>query len=165
VSADPGIHGFAGEVRIGGARFPFAGRFFSAPWTISYWKWDEDPRKEGAWAALMKTKPVSVVEGDRLEEVWGGGGPKNVAADRFATRAVARVTLSKYSEIVTVSDDGVRVLVDGKVVLEDWTHHGPTEHKTQVILEPGEHEIVVEHFEIDGYAVLRFDLHELACIR
>ena len=38
------------------------------------------------------------------------------------------------------------------------TWHGPTEHRTEVALDAGEHEIVVEHFEIDGYAVLRFDL-------
>ena len=64
-------------------------------------------------------------------------------------------------EIRTVSDDGVRVRVDGKVVQEDWTHHGPTEHKTVVTLAAGEHEFVVEHFELTGYAVLTFDLRPL----
>ena len=58
----------------------------------------------------------------------------------------------------TVSDDGVRVRIDGRVVQEDWTHHGPTEHRTVVELAGGEHEIVVEHFELSGYAVLAFDL-------
>lgn len=88
-----------------------------------------------------------------------------MSPDRFATRAVTKVMLPKYSEIVTVSDDGIRVLVDGRVVLEDWTHHGPTEHKAQIALDAGEHEIVVEHFEIDGYAVLRLDLSPLDCVK
>jgi hypothetical protein len=61
-------------------------------------------------------------------------------------------------ELRTVSDDGVRVRVDGKVVQEDWTWHGPTEHKTTIDLAAGAHTFVVEHFELDGYAVLRFDL-------
>jgi parallel beta-helix repeat protein len=165
VAAGEGLHEFAGEVRIGDARFPFKGRLFNAKWTISHWKWEQDPREEGSWAALMKTKPLTTVERDRLEEVWGAGGPKDVGADRFATRAEARVTLPKFCEITTLSDDGVRVLVDGKVVQEDWTWHGPTEHKAQVTLEPGEHTIVVEHFELDGYAVLRLDVRPLDCIK
>ena len=51
----------------------------------------------------------------------------------------------------------MRVLVDGKIVQEDWTHHGPTEHKTVLTLQAGEHTFVVEHFELTGYAVLTFD--------
>jgi PA14 domain len=162
VTAGPGLHEFAGEVRIGDKRFPFKGRLFNAKWTIKHWKWERDPREEGAWAALLETEPLAVVERDRLEEVWGGGGPKDVGADHFATRAEAKVTLPKGSyEITTTSDDGVRVLVDGKVVQEDWTWHGPTEHKTELQLDAGEHEIVVEHFEIDGYAVLRLGIRVL----
>jgi len=166
VTAGEGLHEFAGEVRIGDRRFPFKGRLFNAKWTIRHWTWERDPREEGAWAALVKTKPLAVIERDRLEEVWGGGGPKDVAADRFATRAETKVALAKgFYEITTTSDDGVRVLVDGKVVQEDWTWHGPTEHRAQLQLDAGEHEIVVEHFEIDGYAVLRLGLAPLDCIK
>ena len=64
-------------------------------------------------------------------------------------------------ELRTVSDDGVRVFVGGKKVLENWTWHGPTENKATVELEAGEHSIVVEHFEIDGWAVLQLDLRPL----
>ncbi len=53
------------------------------------------------------------------------------------------------------SDDGVRVLVDGRVVLEDWTWHGPKGADVDVDLAEGEHALRVEHFELDGYATLR----------
>jgi len=159
VRAGPGLHEFSGEVRIGEQRFPFKGRLFNTKWTVSHWEWERDPREEGAWDALMKTKPATVTESDGLEFVWGGGGPEGVAADHFATRAETKVTLPKGSyEITTLSDDGVRVLVDGKVAQVDWTWHGPTEHATTVDLDAGDHTIVVEHFEIDGYAVLRLEL-------
>ena len=59
-------------------------------------------------------------------------------------------------EITTVSDDGVRVFVDGEKVLENWTHHGPTEDRAVVSLAAGKHRIRVEHFEIDGWAWLAF---------
>ena len=159
VTAGPGLHEFQGEVRIGDQRFPFRGRLFNAMWTVSHWKWETDPREGGAWAALMETKPLAVIERDRLDEVWGGGGPQGIAADRFATRAETRVRLPKGRyEVTTLSDDGVRVLVDGKVVQEDWTWHPPKENATTLDLDEGEHTILVEHFEIDGHAVLRLDL-------
>jgi len=162
VTAGPGLHEFHGEVKIGDQTFPFKGRLFNAKWTIKHWKWEKDPREEGAWAALMKTAPLTTVERDRLEEVWGGGGPEGVGPDHFATRAETKVALPKGAyEITTTSDDGVRVLVDGKVVQEDWTWHGPTEHKTEIQLDAVEHTIVVEHFEIDGYAVLRLGIRLL----
>jgi len=166
VVGDPGLHEFKGEVKIGEERFPFEGRIFNAKWTVSHWKWEKDPREEGAWDALMKTKPATVTESDGLDLVWGGRGPEGVGADHFATRAETKVTLPKGNYLLTTtSDDGVRVLVDGMVVREDWTWHGPTEHRNELTLEAGEHTIVVEHFEIDGYAVLRLDLYSLACIR
>ena len=64
-------------------------------------------------------------------------------------------------ELRTVSDDGVRVLIDGKPVLENWTWHGPTENKAVYETTGGVHEIVIEHFELDGWARLSFDLRPL----
>jgi hypothetical protein len=63
----------------------------------------------------------------------------------------------------TLSDDGVRVRLDGEVLLEDWTWHGPREHRAEFTL-PLAREIAlgVEHFELDGYAVLRCELERLA---
>ena len=112
-------------------------------------------RKQGA--------PLVDRTSERLDYTWAMGGPADgVPADRFATRAETKMRLpaGRY-EIRTVSDDGVRVLIDGRTVQEDWTWHGPKENKSTVELKGGEHVIVVEHFEIDGYAVLRFDLRPL----
>ena len=61
--------------------------------------------------------------------------------------------------IITSSDDGVRVQINGKVVLENWTWHGPTPNEAAYEqAAEGEVEIEVEHFEIDGYSVLKVDL-------
>jgi hypothetical protein len=56
----------------------------------------------------------------------------------------------------TVSDDGVRVFIDGRQVLANWTWHAPTLDEAEVDLTAGPHDIRVEHFEIDGYAQLQF---------
>jgi hypothetical protein len=62
--------------------------------------------------------------------------------------------------IITSSDDGVRIQINGKVVLENWNWHGP-ERNEATFDHPSattQAEIVVEHFEIDGHSELKLDL-------
>ncbi len=58
----------------------------------------------------------------------------------------------------TVSDDGVRVFINGTKVLSNWAWHGPTLDEAMINLDVGAHEIRIEHFEIDGYAQLQFHI-------
>lgn len=161
ITGGDGLTPFTATVVAGDREFPIRGIVLNAKWTIRHWKWENDPREDaGAWSALLKTKPASEIESDRLDYVWGHKGPGgDVPADGFATYATTTMKLpaGRY-ELRTVSDDGVRVRVDGEVAQEDWTWHGPTEHRTTIDLAAGAHTFVVEHFELDGYAVLRFDL-------
>jgi parallel beta-helix repeat protein len=156
-----GVTEFGCRVRAGGKTFPLTGLLLNAQWRIRHWTWTKDPREHpGAW---KQGAPLVDRTSDRLDYTWAMGAPAGgVPADRFATRAETRMKLpaGRY-EIRTVSDDGVRVLIDGRTVQEDWTWHGPKENKSTVELKGGDHTIVVEHFEIDGYAVLRFDLRPL----
>jgi hypothetical protein len=60
-------------------------------------------------------------------------------------------------KLTTLSDDGVRVRVNGATIIENWTHHGPTTD-TGIFEQSAasETEIEVEYFQLDGHAVLRF---------
>jgi hypothetical protein len=80
--------------------------------------------------------------------------------DHFGMIARARLPLAKGTwELRTLSDDGVRVSVDDKPVIENWTWHGPTRDSGRLELAADKTvDIVVEHFQIDGYAVLEFSL-------
>ena len=53
------------------------------------------------------------------------------------------------------TDDGIRVWVDKRLIIDDWTWHAPKENVATVELQAGEHDFRVEHFEIDGYAQLQ----------
>jgi len=154
----PGAFPFKGTVTFDGRKFRIEGVVLNAEWTIRHWAWTIDPRKE--WSVPAD---AAVTKRRRIDFPWGGGGPgAKLPADRFATHASTRIPMPKGRyELRTVSDDGVRVTVDGKVVIEDWTWHAPKEHRVIVELAAGEHDFVVEHFEIDGHAVLRFDLRPL----
>ena len=155
-----GVHSFHCTVTIGDERFPVGGTLLNATWVVRFWKWEHDPREsETVWTK----EPLRTERTRRLDYRWGNRGPaEDVPANRFATRARTKIVLEagRY-EIRTVSDDGVRVYVDGKKVLEDWTWHAPKEDRAVVELRRGEHEIIVEHFEIDGHAVLAFDMRPL----
>ena len=90
--------------------------------------------------------------------------PKITAArlgqDHFGMIARTRLPLPKGTwELSILSDDGVRVSVDGKPLIENWGWHGPTRDTGKLTLDADRTvEIVVEHFQIDGYAVLDFSV-------
>jgi parallel beta-helix repeat protein len=145
-----GLHPFQGTVGVGGKVFPISGIVLRATWTVSFWEKTADPRED---ATVFDRKPDRTETVRKLDYRWGHD------RDRFATRAMTSLPLpSGRYELRVVSDDGVRLFVDGEKVHEDWTHHAPREHKVVVTLTKGEHEFKLEHFELTGYATLQFDL-------
>ena len=109
-----------------------------------------------AWPILAGEAPEliqAVFRADEaaVERLLADGVP----ADHFATVATSRFTLPAGRYLVRVlSDDGVRVKLDGETILEDWTWHPPRKAEVEVTPSGGEHRLEVEHFEIDGHAVL-----------
>ena len=67
------------------------------------------------------------------------------------------MTAGKY-RIRTISDDGIRVRVDGKQVIDDWTWHVPKPNDAEIELADGKHDFCVEYFEIDGFAQLQWKI-------
>ena len=144
-------------MRIGEVRLTARVRLVRATWEIRYFDWTMDPREDAAaFRRLVSGAPVHAETRASLDLRWGGGAPaEGVPADGFATVAETALTLPAGSyEITTTSDDGVRVKIDDRTVLENWTWHGPTVDRARIDLESGEHRIRVEHFELDGFAVL-----------
>jgi beta-glucosidase len=59
----------------------------------------------------------------------------------------------------TMSDDGVRVYVEDKLVIDDWNNHSPEQNTCEVVLEAGKkYRIRVEFFDSRGGALLRLGL-------
>lgn len=155
-----------GEKIPNGKAYRFSYRKFFAPiaWDVKWFAYDkaaQEPRTmQEAFMKLLQTgTPIKTEKTDALDYAWGGALGKDLPADYFATVAEGKfqVPAGNYTLNVT-SDDGVRVFVDGKKVLEDWTWHAPKLDKVDIKLTVGEHTIRVEHFEIDGYATLKVAL-------
>ncbi len=60
-------------------------------------------------------------------------------------------TRSGVTRLQTVSDDGVRLWVDGKLLIDDWTIHGTTTTEASIDLVAGRrHQILIQYFNQDG---------------
>ena len=61
----------------------------------------------------------------------------------------------------TLSDDGLRVFLDGKEVISRWNHHGPTPDRTEVEIAAGVHEFVIHYCQESGASALEFNWEKL----
>lgn len=89
-------------------------------------------------------------------DTYGSPAP-GVNADDFSARWSSKPTLTAGSYKFDITgDDGVRVKVDGALVIDAWKDQGPTAYTATRTLTAGAHDIVVEFFESGGGAVAKF---------
>ncbi len=174
-ATESGVRPYGLKVRAAGKSLAeMKGTLLAAKWQATFFKWpaDVDPRKDLAGYRKLAEGPTGVAaELDELSLRYGMRGPSELGIsdkvtaakfgrDHFGMVARTRLPLTKGTwELSTLSDDGVRVTVDGKPVIENWTWHGPTKDSGTLDLSADKTvDIMVEHFQIDGYAVLEFSL-------
>ncbi|MDZ5621530.1 PA14 domain-containing protein [Nocardioides sp. HM23] len=118
-----------------------------SPWNVSFFA-----------NRTLSGAPAVVGCDDVINEAWGNGSPNSeIPSDQFSARYTRNLTLAETAQVkVTAnSDDGVRVWIDGERVINTWTDgvfNGLT--GTSPTLEPGNHKVVVEHYENGGGAFL-----------
>ncbi|MCM3763512.1 PA14 domain-containing protein [Neobacillus niacini] len=97
---------------------------------------------------------------------WKSSSPHtSLPADRFSARLTKRVDLEEgLYQFEARADDGVRVLVDNKVVIDSWREAGGDLRTGKAQLEKGTHTITVEYYENTGLASLSFDYHRFTTI-
>jgi hypothetical protein len=89
---------------------------------------------------------------------WKWGKPdKSVYSDRFSVRwSGQRYFPAGAYRFGLFADDGVRLWVDGELLVDEW-HDGRSEHYAPVTyLSSGEHEVIVEYYENQNEAEIRF---------
>jgi len=88
---------------------------------------------------------------------WGNDAPDPaVGEDNFSVRWTGQVeaVFTETYTFYTNSDDGIRLWVDGKRLINNWTDHGNTEDKGTIDLVAGQsYSVVMEHYENGGGAV------------
>ena len=95
---------------------------------------------------------------------WGLGSPGyGLPVDGFSARWRDTRELDGGTYRITVtSDDGIRVFVDGELILSEWSDHPALTYTAEITLVAGEHDFEVEYYENGGFAVARFLLQEIA---
>src|SRR5262249_34294121 len=92
---------------------------------------------------------------------WGTGSPApGIGPDTFSARWTGQVlaTATGTYTFRTNSDDGVRVWVNGQLIIDHWTDHGPTFDTGTITLTAGlRYEIVIEYHDTTGIAVVALD--------
>jgi hypothetical protein len=85
---------------------------------------------------------------------WGSGGPGGVVAkDSFSARWVGTHTFRAGTYTFSArSDDGIRVWVDGALVIDAWKNQAATTYTATRPLAAGEHQVKVEYYKNLGQA-------------
>jgi hypothetical protein len=104
--------------------------------------------------ALTRTETVSFD--------WGTSSPgTGIAADSFSVRWSGQVSAPTSGSYVfqTISDDGVRLYLNGAQLINNWTDHAPTTNNSPAVtLVAGQrYEIVLEYYERTGGAVAKLN--------
>ncbi len=90
---------------------------------------------------------------------WGSAVPASgVPADNFSVRWTGQISprYSGSTTFYTVSDDGVRLWVNGQLLINNWTNHGPTENSGSITLSAGQkYDLKLEYYEAAGGATAR----------
>ncbi|MBK8051602.1 MAG: hypothetical protein IPK16_33630 [Anaerolineales bacterium] len=59
------------------------------------------------------------------------------------------------------ADDGVRIYVDGRRILDKWGSHNDERHSVQVDLGKGIHTVVVEYQELTGWSIIKVSVDQI----
>lgn len=120
----------------------------------------------GQWTAQYYTNPflngspaVTTVEPSPTHN-WGHNAPiSGIAADDFSVRWTSTQALTGGTYRISVkADDGVRVYVNGALVINEWHDAHDRVYTADVNLPTGQHTFVVEYYEATNLAFIDYNL-------
>lgn len=118
------------------------------------------PPPHGGWSAqyysnkdLSGSPQVTRSDAD-IRFDWGLGSPDpGLPVDNFSVRWVRDVNFAAGTyNFFAKHDDGVRLWVDGELVIDYWHDQPATTHSGTRKLSAGRHQVKVEYYEHTGYA-------------
>ncbi|MFN8445176.1 MAG: PA14 domain-containing protein [Caldilineaceae bacterium] len=90
---------------------------------------------------------------------WGYGAPDgSLPADQFSARWLRYIDVKPATyRFTALSDDGIRLWVDGALLIDFWWDHPAQSRSADLYLGPGHHLVQVEYYENGGAAVAKVD--------
>lgn len=105
----------------------------------------------------LEGKPSFTRVDAKVEFDWGSGSPAiGFPTDNFSVRWTGKLIAPKTMDSCTLtltSDDGARLYIDGKLVINSWVERGSTTDEYKMSIEAGkEYDIKIEYFQAFGGA-------------
>ena len=141
------------------ARREFSYSRFFAPidWSIRFFDNSSRTYDLPDIAVISKQDPILVAKSTRLDYLSSRAIAAGLPNDHVALVADGIVELPRGQfKLRTISDDGVRVWVDGKLAIDRWDVHESI--VDEVPITGGRHQLRVEYFERTGWAELRVEI-------
>jgi len=126
----------------------------------------QNPSPTGAWTARYFTNAnlagsPAVIRGEtQVGGNWGSGSPlPAIPNDNWSAEWSTNLTLDGGEYRINASaDDGVRVFVDGILVIDEWHVASGEQYSVLRSLARGSHSFTVQFYEAAGLAFLNFSL-------
>jgi len=151
-----------GEARPAGVpvRFGYSRWEPELAWDARLYRWSDSlglPGNPGRFDAVTATSPILTRRFSRLDFEWYRPQITDLPIERWALDATTSVELGpgRY-RLRTISDDGIRVWVDDRLVIDNWGAHESV--VDAVPIEAGSHRLRVAYFQADGWTELRVEI-------
>jgi hypothetical protein len=112
----------------------------------------------------MAGTPVFFRNDVRIDFNWGGGSPDpRIPVDQFSARWTRRQDFAAgYYRFTVQADDGVRLWIDGQLVLDEWHDSTLAQYSFDQYLSQGQHPLRLEYYENLGGALVRLSWQPIA---
>jgi hypothetical protein len=155
-----------GQVLGPGARYQFRYERFEPKqdWSVRFASWADSTDRASmgvvatrALATASAGTPLLTRRESRLDYFWYRPTIRELPQAKWALEATSSVDLAPGDYTVQViSDDAVRVWIDGRLAIDRWDPHEST--VDQVALTGGRHDLRVQYYQADGWTELRLDI-------
>ncbi|HSM54560.1 MAG TPA: PA14 domain-containing protein [Candidatus Sulfomarinibacteraceae bacterium] len=116
-------------------------------WEAQYWN-----------NATLSGEPLVTGADAAIDFNWGNGSPHaSIGRDNFSARWSRYLDLEAGAyRFTAATDDGVRVYLDGELIIDRWSDHPIQTYSVERTVSAGHHRVVVEYYERTGLAEAHF---------
>lgn len=142
-----------GVRRAAGQPYRFSYERFEPPmqWSTQFFTWTDSTNRFA--------QPIDSSSLSRLDFMWYRPPPAfgRLPQEHWSLRAAGTVDLGPGAyRLRAISDDAVRVWVDGKLAIDAWDPHESRVDEAPIAA--GRHELRVEYYQKDGWVELRVEI-------
>ncbi len=105
----------------------------------------------------LSGSPVFTRNDSKIDFDWGGGSPRaDIPADNFSVRWINTIAFDGgLYRFTAETDDGVRLYVDGRLLIDKWREQPATKYSADIQLSKGNHTLRMEYQERGNVAIAR----------